>query len=137
MELGESKQVEQKESQSSGNVAEFISTLFTSRTQVHIMHLQTKSYAAHKALDEYYNGVVDLADSIAEAYQGKYGIIKGYKESEYDEDISPIDYLKGIRDYVGQARYTAFKEEDTNLQNEIDNVVTLLDSTLYKLENLS
>lgn len=122
---------------SNNSVGEFISLLFTARTQAHILHLNTKSFATHKALDTFYNDIVDLTDGLAEAYQGKYGIITGYIESEYSESISPIEYLKTIREYVLTNRYNAFKESDTNLQNEIDSIITLLDSTLYKLENLS
>ena len=119
-------------------IGEFISELFNSRTQVHIYHLNTSSFAAHKALNEYYDGIIGLVDSIAESWQGKYGIIKGYsKTATISETGSPLAYLKGIRDCVDGCRYTTFSKEDTNLQNELDNVVTLLDSTIYKLTFLS
>ena len=118
-------------------VADFISKLFESRTQAHILHLTTTSYAKHKALDDYYNDIVGFADDIAEAYQGKYGIIKGYNCGTINDSLDPISYLESIRTYVNTNRYTAFKQTDTNLQNIIDEVVTLLDSTLYKLKNLS
>ena len=120
------------------SVGEFISELFNSRTQVHIFHLNTTSFAAHKALNEYYDGIIDLADSIAEAYQGKYGIIKGYaKTVTFVETGKPVEYLRGIRECVTGCRYDTFSKEDSNIQNEIDNVVTLLDSTIYKLTFLS
>jgi hypothetical protein len=120
------------------SVGEFISELFNSRTQAHIFHLNTNSFAAHKALNEYYDGIVGLADTIAEAYQGKYGIIKGYAKSvSFVETGKPVDYLCGILDCVVGCRYDTFSREDTNLQNEIDNVVTLLNETIYKLTFLS
>ena len=59
-----------------------ISYLFHSRTQAHIFHLQTQSFAEHMALNTYYDGIVPLIDGIVEAYQGKYGIVKGYKKNE-------------------------------------------------------
>ena len=42
--------------------SKFISTLFSSREQAHIFHLQTSSYAMHAALNKYYDGIVDLID---------------------------------------------------------------------------
>lgn len=50
-------------------VAKFLSTLFNSRDQAHIFHLQTSSYAAHKALNKYYDEIVDLVDTYAETYK--------------------------------------------------------------------
>ncbi len=49
-----------------------------SRTQAHIFHLQTPSFAAHTALQLYYEGIVPLVDGFVESYQGKNGIITGY-----------------------------------------------------------
>ena len=51
---------------------EYVGTLMQSRNQAHIFHLQTSSYSQHIALQEYYEGIVDLIDSLVEAYQGKY-----------------------------------------------------------------
>ena len=48
----------------------FIGTLFQSRTQAHIMHLQSNSYAQHVALQGYYEEIVDIIDSLVESYQG-------------------------------------------------------------------
>ena len=47
-------------------IEKFISTLFASRTQAHIYHLQTKSYAEHIAIGEFYESITDTIDSIAE-----------------------------------------------------------------------
>ena len=47
--------------------------LLNSRTQSHAFHLTTKSYAEHKALQAYYEGIVPLLDAYAEAVMGKYG----------------------------------------------------------------
>ena len=57
------------------DAAEFVGVLLHSATATHFLHLQTASYAAHKALGHYYGNIVELADKYAEAYQGHYGII--------------------------------------------------------------
>lgn len=54
-----------------------VSLLFNARTNAHIAHLQTRSFAQHKALDESYKGLLDIADSFAEASQLN-GILTGY-----------------------------------------------------------
>lgn len=112
---------------------EFISKLFEARTQAHMFHLLTTSYPAHKALDDFYSGIVDLADSLAEAYQGKYGIIKGYtcscKFSENEKDILP--YFTSLLGYIESSR-DSFK--DSSLQNIVDEIHSLTASTIYKLK---
>ena len=56
--------------------ARYISLLMSSRNQAHTFHLVTTSFAMHKALQDYYEGIVPLLDQWAEAYihYGLYGI---------------------------------------------------------------
>ena len=117
-------------------VGQFVSTLFASRTQAHIFHLQTPSFAAHMALQGYYDGIVPLVDTIVESYQGKYGIVKGYKSYplvEYKGVETSINFLKKTCDKVTELRDCC---DDTWFQNEVDNVCTLINSILYKLKFL-
>lgn len=53
------------------SVGRYIGLLMASRTQAHVFHLTTKSYAAHKALQNYYEEIVPLLDSYAETYMGR------------------------------------------------------------------
>jgi hypothetical protein len=50
---------------------EMVCKILHSRNQSHIFHLQTKSYSEHKALNDYYDNIVDLYDGLIESYQGK------------------------------------------------------------------
>lgn len=117
---------------------EYIGTLMQSRTQAHIYHLQTTSYAKHMALNGYYDGIVPLIDSIVESYQGKYEIIKGYKmvgsikDLENDEDT--IEYFEQLAKYCELKRGKL--PQDSYLKNLYDAVDDLLRSTLYKLKVL-
>jgi DNA-binding ferritin-like protein len=118
-------------------IGQFISTLFASRTQAHIFHLQTNSFAAHKALNEYYDEIVDLVDGIAESIQGKYGIISGYSNvdlMEGNDCDNVIKYFRALEVYVERARQTM--PQDSYIQNQIDEVVALIVSTIYKLKFL-
>jgi superfamily II DNA/RNA helicase len=54
---------------------EFIGHLFLARDVAHSVHLATDSYSQHVALNAFYDGIIDLADKFAEAYQGRHGLI--------------------------------------------------------------
>jgi hypothetical protein len=119
-----------------GDFVEMISLLFHSRTQSHTFHLQTNSFAEHKALKYYYDGIIGLVDGIVESYQGKYGIVKGYKSyplNEYNSSESTINFFEKLCDKVTELRKCC---KDSWIQNEIDNVCVLLNSTIYKLRFL-
>jgi DNA-binding ferritin-like protein len=117
-------------------IAKFIGTLMASRTQAHVFHLQTQSYAAHKALQTYYEDIVDLIDAYAEAAQGRYGIITGYAAVTMPvfEDNNPLKYFTGLQKFVDNIRDTL--PQDGELNNTIDEVSTLIASTMYKLKFL-
>ena len=55
--------------------AEFVGMLFLARDVTHSVHLNTRSYAKHVALNVFYDEVIDKADAFAEAYQGRHGLI--------------------------------------------------------------
>lgn len=115
---------------------EFFGKLFQIRNQIHLTHLKVTgvgSYASHKALNEFYDGVLGLTDSLIESYQGKYGIIDiTVPEAKAGDAISIIQSLASLTD--GGSVYTSFKE--TWIQNQIDEISALCYSTLYKLKNL-
>jgi len=118
------------------------SLLLHSQIQTHVYHLRVKgqgSYAAHKALQEYYEAIGDLVDSIVEAYQGKNDLIEFLPARELDNnaDVNNIvSYLDKLSSAVEKLRKES-NLQDSFLQNEIDNVVTLIYQTKYKLVNLS
>jgi len=121
-------------------IDQFIGVLFLSREIAHREHLKTKSYAQHKALGHFYEDIIDLVDSLVEAYQGRHGIIKNipiFNDMKGTEGTKPADKLQALLDYIEEERYNAVKKEETAMQNIIDEIVALFLSTLYKLNNLS
>lgn len=116
------------------DVAAFVLVLLHSGTNAHLLHLQTDSFAKHMALGEYYKEIIELTDQFAEAYQGKYKIITGYTE-DYHVESDPVKYLEKIKKYVEQ--YRKKLPQDTELQNIIDEIADLINSTLYKLRFLN
>jgi len=125
---------EQKESNS--DYIEMISLLLHSRTQAHTLHLQTESYPEHMALNGYYDGIGDIIDGLVESYQGKYGILKGYKSYDLVEYKSTESTIKYLKDLFGKVENLRDCCKDSYIQNQIDNVCELINSTLYKLRFL-
>ena len=110
-----------------------IGILFMSRTYSHIAHLKTGSYAKHKALNEFYDSVIDMADSLAEASQGLYGKL----DIPYLNMIGKIDdpiggitsQLKAIEKLIGNI-------DEEYLKNILQEIQALYRKTLYLLVNL-
>ena len=124
------------EVESNDDFCEMICNILHSRNQVHVFHLQTKSFAEHKALNDYYDGVVGLFDGIVESYQGKYGIIKNFKTfkiEQYRNNKKTISYFERLLDIIDENRDSV---EDSYIQNQIDTVQELVNSTVYKLKFL-
>jgi hypothetical protein len=125
-----------KENKTNKSIAPLISVLFHATTQSHIYHLQTDSYAQHKALQKVYKGLPDMIDSIVEAYQCEGTPVMGYKAMPYLEDSNPIAYFESLFNQVMTLRYECCSKEDTAIQNEIDNICLLIKKTKYKLKRL-
>ena len=120
---------------------ELASILLHSQTQAHIFHLRVKgkgSYAAHKALQNYYEGIDGLVDGLVEAYQGKNGLVFFDSVEDLDNNATIeniIKYFIKLITIVDKLRKDK-DLEDSFFQNEIDNIVVLLYTNKYKLENL-
>ena len=114
---------------------EIIGLLFHARTVAHIEHLKTKSYAQHKALGHFYDEVIELADDLAEAYQGDEGIMPDIPLFATTPTEPIDDFLVKQVNMIEKLRITA--SERTAIQNIIDSIIALYLSTIYKLRNLS
>ena len=117
--------------------ADFVGTLFLARDVAHSVHLNTRSFAKHSALNEFYDGIVDLADKFAEAYQGRHGLIGPISLMSAKKTGNIIEFLEDQVDEIEKCRYEICDKSDTALQNIIDEIVGLYLSTLYKLKFLS
>lgn len=116
------------------DIAQFVGLLFASRDYAHKAHLNTDSFAQHMALNEFYDGIVDLADGLAEAWMGrnlqKVGDIPTINPPK-GEALAVMKRLLSVvqdtRDFVGN---------DSVLSNLIDEIEALYSSTIYKLKFL-
>lgn len=115
---------------------EMVSLILHSRTQAHTLHLQTKSFAEHKALNDYYDGITDIFDGLVESYQGKYGIIENYKSYDIVPYKSTETTAKLLKELCGKIEDLRDCCKDSYIQNQIDTVCELINSTIYKLRFL-
>jgi hypothetical protein len=112
-------------------IGEFFLKLFHAATNGHILHLQTKSYSEHKALQKYYEQLPDLVDSIIEEWQGAYQKIVEYPATYEAPNMDALQEVMAVRDFLVKNR--AVVGDYTSIQNSVDNLMSLLDSTVYKL----
>lgn len=117
--------------------ADFVGALFLARDVAHSVHLNTRSFAKHSALNEFYDGIVDLADKFAEAYQGRHGLIGPITLMSAKKTTNIIEFLEDSMNDIEKMRYEVVEKNDTPLQNIIDEIVGLYLSTLYKLKFLA
>lgn len=119
------------------NVGEFVGCLFLSRDVAHRVHLSTRSFAKHMALQQFYEGIIPLADEFAEAYQGRHGLIGSIPLRSAKTSGNIIQFLESELKEIEASRYEFCDKEDTTMQNIIDTIVSLYLSTLYKLKFLA
>jgi hypothetical protein len=115
------------------NCALFAATLLHSATNTHFFHWSTDSYSKHKALGNYYDEIVELTDDFVESYMGKYGKITRFPTT-YHQPKEPVQYLKSLQGFVEEARKDL--PQDSELQNIVDAIADLINTTVYKLVNL-
>ncbi len=118
-------------------IEEFFGTLQQSTVETWKSHLKTDKHDVHVILDDFYEDIVDLVDTFIENYMGIYGKVKDYKNLMSTDDMDPITYLKELKDLVKSGCKELLKEEDTELHSDADEILSLIDSTLYKLKELT
>jgi hypothetical protein len=118
-------------------MADFIGQLFLARDVTHSVHLNTRSYAKHKALQKFYEGIVDLADGLSEAYQGRHGLMGPITLHSAKKSNNIIQFLEDSLAQIEASRYEVIDKSDTALHNLVDGIVELYLSTLYKLKFLA
>lgn len=117
--------------------SEFIGMFFLARDVVHSVHLNTRSYSKHKALQKFYENIIDLADTFAEAYQGRHGLIGPIGLQSAKKTSNVVEFLESQLEEIEKCRYEVCDKDDSPLQNLIDGIIELYLSTLYKLKFLS
>jgi len=117
--------------------ADFVGILFLARDVAHSVHLNTRSFSKHMALNSFYDEVIELADKFAEAYQGRHGLIGPISLMSAKKNGNIVEFLEESLSEIEDMRYKVCDKSDTPLQNIIDEIIGLYLSTLYKLKFLA
>lgn len=126
----------------------FFSKLLHAEVQTHIFHLQIQDYAAHVAIGSFYDEIQDLNDSLIESCQGAHDVIVTNYELDPIINLQTssklnvanvqmiIGYLEELKMFLNENRLQVFSETDTDLLNLLDEIIGLINATLYKLKFL-
>lgn len=115
-------------------IEQFVALLFLARDMAHRAHLTTESYAKHMALGEFYAALPELADSLAETWQGLNDRLGDIPLLENKAGTDIVKALQAQRVWIERNR----KElgNSTTIQNIVDEIVQQYGQTLYKLRFL-
>ena len=103
----------------------------------HSVHLNTRSYSKHQALNIFYERIIGVADDFAEAYQGRHGLIGAITLQSAKKTNNIIEFLEESLKEIEDNRYKVVDKSDMSLQQLIDNIIEVYLRTLYKLKFLA
>lgn len=116
------------------SIEELFGTLQQSTVESWRKHLKTDKYSSHMALDEFYKEMPELVDTLIENYMGIYGKLDSYKNILTSDNMDTIEYLKQLKDIVVSGQKLM---KESELKSDMDDILSLIDSTLYKLKELT
>ena len=121
-------------------IGEFFGTLMESIQIAWKYHLNATKHSTHVILEEYYSDAQDMIDTIIECYQSRFGIINNteYTNRICDFDKSCLCYFQELRWFVENGKSVLPEINcSSEILSEIDTLITKIDTTIYKLKNLT
>jgi hypothetical protein len=112
----------------------FVSYLKDSFDQAVVWHHQTDSYAVHKALGKFYDGILGLTDGLVESVSGIYDRPMNYQidsPADYKNSEQVVKYFKSLYKTIQEERKEIYQE--SWVQNQVDEIAALIAETLYLL----
>lgn len=104
------------------------------------LHLKAKKHSVHVILEEYYDDALDMVDALIEHYQGtcQCDIIDTNIVPDIVKSDDPFNYFTNLKDYLLKfINFDNFTENTLEIKSDIDDLLRLIDSTLYKLGHLT
>ena len=113
---------------------DILGKMFEVRDCIHLLHLNTTSYAEHKALGKFYDEWIELADDFIETYQGRYQRIEGKVSINIASDYNSTEYLNECLDFIQKdAMSIVSPMYDIDLINILADMQGLINRTIYLL----
>ena len=99
-------------------------------------HLRSAKYGKHEALDEFYKEMPEKVDALIEAWMGAHGKkIGSYSNILQSSNMNTLKYLGELKK-VCKDGYDLL-DDNEELESLLDDIVNLINSTLYKVKELS
>ena len=120
----------------------FIQSNMNFLNDVQAYHWQTKSYAEHEALGEYYESLTDLNDKLVESWQGNQNTRLKFSEGPYSLEnyFSKEETKNKINEFKNQVTQLSGFVSELNESNSFDDIENILEEisevnsrTLYLL----
>lgn len=118
--------------------SEYITGLLAGVTMAHMHHLTVSgpgSYAKHTALGELYDGLQGAVDTLAESFMGCTGQAFKFNGATVTVSTDPVADVRALYKFAEGKR--AAMGEESHIQNQVDEVCTVIASALYKLTRLA
>lgn len=117
-------------------IEELFGTLQMSTVATWRKHLRTAKYGKHEALDEFYKEMPEKVDALIEAWMGAHGKKVGsFQNILSSSNLNTLKYLQELKK-VCKEGYSLMGEND-ELKGLMDDIVNQINSTLYKVKELS
>lgn len=99
-------------------------------------HLRSAKYGKHVALQEFYEEMPDKVDALIEAWMGANGKKVGnFTNTLSSTNMNTLTYLKELKNVCKQGY--ALMGDNEELKSLLDDIVNLINSTLYKVKELA
>ena len=116
----------------------FAETLMTTISNAHLWHFYTKSFAQHEAFGTFYEELQSLADKYIESDIGVNGPISITSESFYYAGLDDVvRNMNAFKAFTKAVRDENEKASQNGLVATLEEIMSLIDQTLFKLQQLS
>ena len=117
-------------------IEELFGTLQMSVVATWRKHLRSAKYGKHMALDEFYKEMPEKVDDLIEAWMGAHGKKVGaFQNTLSSSNMNTLKYLNELK-RVCKEGYGLLGDKD-ELKSLMDDIINLINSTLYKVKELS
>jgi hypothetical protein len=118
------------------NIQEFFGTLQQSTVEAWKKHLKVSKKSEHETLNDFYEDIVDVVDSLIEDYMSIHGKVEDYVNLLSEKEMTALEYLETLREFTRESADELLDEDDTELFSDVDNILSVMDTAIYKLKEL-